>query len=79
MNTNTKTSRLTKAEAAVFLAPLVGTDSLSEATLDRWRRERQLPYLKLAGRVTFDPEELRQWVESKKQNRQTQPLGAARR
>ncbi len=78
MNTHSKTPRLTKAEAAGFLAPLVGTDSLSEVTLDRWRRERQLPYLKLAGRVTFDPEELRQWVESKKQNRQPQPIGVAR-
>ena len=74
MSTTTATSRLTKAQAAVFLAPIVGVECVSESTLDRWRRFKAMPYLRLGGRITFDPSELRQWVESQKRNKQPAPL-----
>lgn len=66
--------RLTKAQAAVLLGQLIGRGPVTPKTIERWCQSRGLPCLKLGGRITFAPSELRAWVESQKKNRQPQPL-----
>ena len=39
--------------------------SASQSTVDRWRREEGLPFVKLDGLVLFRPEALRNWAASK--------------
>ena len=39
--------------------------SVSVSTVDRWRREEGLPFVKLNGLVMFRPEALRDWAASK--------------
>lgn len=39
--------------------------SASASTIDRWRREEGLPFVKLNGLVMFRPEALREWAASK--------------
>ena len=39
--------------------------SASQSTVDRWRREEGLPFVKLDGLVLFRPAALREWAASK--------------
>ncbi|GAA3402074.1 hypothetical protein GCM10020370_12570 [Paenibacillus hodogayensis] len=35
---------------------------VSRATIDRWRKEKQLPYIKIGKEIWVDPEQLHAWV-----------------
>ena len=50
--------------------------SVSVSTIDRWRREEGLPFVKLNGLVMFRPEALREWAaEKEKTNSKHSPKG----
>ena len=74
--TTTPTPRLNIAQAAVLLGQLIRPDrkAFDARTLRDWCRFRRLPHLKLGRSISFDPDELRQWVDSQKSHRQPQPL-----
>ena len=42
---------------------------VSESTLNRWRREEGLPFVKLNGLVLFRPESLREWASAREAER----------
>lgn len=35
---------------------------VSRATIDRWRKEKSLPYIKIGKEVLFDPEQIQKWI-----------------
>jgi hypothetical protein len=45
--------------------------SVSVSTIDRWRREEGLPFVKLNGLVMFRPEALREWAAEKEKTNST--------
>ena len=49
---------LTKRQAAEAL-------NISEGTIDRWRADAGLPYLKIDGRVLFRPAALEEWAAAR--------------
>lgn len=51
---------LTKAEAARELG-------VSISTVDRWRKEAELPFVKLDSAVLFRPESLRDWAGAREE------------
>ena len=50
---------ITRREASQYL-------NISLSTLDRLLRSRQIPFVKLGGRVYFTKAQLNEWVESLK-------------
>lgn len=48
----------TKKEIAQFL-------KVSESTIDRWRREGGLPFIKVQRKVLFKQEEVEKWLKEK--------------
>jgi|GEM_PF-564460 len=37
---------------------------VSRATIDRWRKEKSLPYIKIGKEILFDPEQIQDWIVS---------------
>lgn len=61
-------TRLTKAEAARFLAKLLRGDEdkpFTPQAMTKWMRELAMPHFKFGGRVTFDPAKLESWAMQK--------------
>ncbi len=59
-NGNTNLPKLLKpAELSVHLA-------VPKATIYSWVRRRDIPFVKLAGVVRFDPEEINNWLAERK-------------
>jgi excisionase family DNA binding protein len=40
--------------------------SVSPKTLYSWAKQRKIPYVRLEGRVLFDPQEIEDWVQDRK-------------
>jgi excisionase family DNA binding protein len=41
---------------------------VSASTVERWRRDRGLPYVRLGRTVRFIPADVRQWIEAQRVN-----------
>jgi hypothetical protein len=57
--------KLSKAEAAIFLASILrGEDGkpFTPQVMSKWMRERGLPYFKVGREVRFDPVLLEAWA-----------------
>jgi|WetSurMetagenome_2_1015567.scaffolds.fasta_scaffold810287_2 excisionase family DNA binding protein len=52
---------------------------VARVTAYQWVRRGVIPYLKLEGVVRFDPQEIRVWLEAKKQEAEAKRLEAQRR
>lgn len=39
---------------------------LSVSTLYAWVNRRRIPYVKIGGRVLFDPADIREWIDGSK-------------
>ncbi len=50
---------------------------IARVTAYQWVRRGVIPYLKLEGVVRFDPEEITQWLKSKRQIARKAPGGGA--
>ncbi len=72
----TPTPRLNIAQAGELLGQLIRPNgrAFTGRGIRNWCKFRRLPHLKLGRSISFDPDELRQWVESQKSHRQPQPL-----
>jgi excisionase family DNA binding protein len=44
------------------IAELIG---VSERTIERWRKDRIMPYKKVNGRIRFDPTIIEKWLDKK--------------
>ncbi len=68
--------RLSPAEAGELLGQIIRPDgkAFTPQAIRNWCKYRRLPHLKLGRCVSFDPDELRRWVESQKCHKQPQPL-----
>jgi hypothetical protein len=65
MTTTSPANRLTKTEAARFLAKLLRGDESKPFTaqaMNKWMRERGMPHFKFGRQVTFDPGMLESWA-----------------
>lgn len=59
--------RVENADGPILLSKAKAAEemSASASTIDRWRREEGLPFVKLNGLVMFRPESLRAWAAEK--------------
>ncbi len=48
----------------ITLQEAMSVFGISRATIDRWRRSKQLPTIKIGKEVFFDPDELQMWIKS---------------
>ena len=58
---------LTIKEAADILG-------VSVNTIYKWTSAKKIPYVKVGGRVMFDPDDLEAWIEARK----VDPIGSSR-
>ena len=62
-----ESTRPTDAAGRIFLIKRQAAEALavSEATVDRWRAEAALPYVKIDGKVLFRPSALEAWAAAR--------------